>query len=154
MCIVWPEEGLKETDCLNQILMTHSYRSSSHPANTFVTHAARAHIHIICFPNTPTHTFAHRAARHWVFLNTVLLGSLLYNKCLRDIQRLSDLFNVTVGIICPHPGTTHYCPSTGRKHACGENISLYLHCTLYTNISQVCWINPMNPPGEELLANV
>lgn len=90
----------------------------------------RAHTHIICFPNTPTHTFAHRAARHWVFLNTVLLGSLLYNQCLRDIQRLSHLFNVTMGNFCPHPGTTPYCPSTGRKHACGENISLYLHCTL------------------------
>lgn len=90
----------------------------------------RTHTHIICFPNTPTHTFAHRAARHWVFLNTVLLGSLLYNQCLRDIQCLSHLFNVTVGNFCPHPGTTHYCPSTGRKHACGENITLYLHCTL------------------------
>lgn len=73
---------------------------------TLQTHlllAQRARTHIICFPNTPTHTFAHRAARHWVFLNTVLLGSLLYNECLRDIQRLSHLFNVTVGNICPKP---------------------------------------------------
>lgn len=50
-----PEKGLKETDCLNQILMTHSYRSFLHGPNTFVTHAAPAHTYNMF----PQHTHSH-----------------------------------------------------------------------------------------------
>lgn len=80
--------------------MTHLYhchtRSHSHSAHTFIAHTAHTYM---CFHNTPTrtHTLAHGAAQRWVFLNTVLFGSLLYNMCLRDSQSYSDLFSVSVG---------------------------------------------------------
>lgn len=83
--------------------MTHLYhchtRSLSHTAHTFIAHTVHTYMY---FLNTPTHTLAHSAAQHWVFLNTVLLGGLLYNMCLRDSQSYSDLFHVSVGRDWPH----------------------------------------------------
>lgn len=51
MWISWPEEGLKETDCLNQILMTHSL----HAANTSATHEVDSHTQNMF----PQHTHSH-----------------------------------------------------------------------------------------------
>lgn len=115
-----PEEGLKETDCLNQILMTHSSQHNYHSRTRTRT---RTQYVSLTHPLAPMHIVPY----FWTLVIQRRCNGTSSASLTRSVLQWETFV--------PRPGTTRYCPSTEGGQTPGGNISLYL-------LSRMCvWLH-------------
>lgn len=103
------DPGHEWRSCLNQMKQTNMLITFLWPSAAALFYTLNARLRLIhCTPRCvfSAHLQTHSAAQywvlgHWVFLNTVLLVSLLYNMYLREGPSHSDLFFISAGRNCP-----------------------------------------------------